>query len=257
MLSRLLVQSSKIKQSRLTGTGKCFIILPLAKRNYSAVQSCDRYERGNRSIAIYRGRKCFKAFAPKSRLLASPRSGGLFVFQIEYIELLSAARVKVFHRHTQFLRMVRWCIRLTRLTLLGEVIRYRLVQVRQNLKKRLFWLAARNRLSVSLPLKFSSSSYFLSIFHKAKPTPRQISLYACRRLRQSSIDRRVESISCRSTFLSGSVVSAFFVLWPSHSTSLLSPKLKFFLDKGLKFSRKFACFSAVLSMASAFSEHSL
>ena len=29
----------------------------------------------------------------------------------------------------------RWCIRLTRLTLVCEVIRYRLVQVRQNLKK--------------------------------------------------------------------------------------------------------------------------
>ena len=33
------------------------------------------------------------------------------------------------------LRMVRWCIRLTRLTLVCEVIRYRLVQVRQNQKK--------------------------------------------------------------------------------------------------------------------------
>ena len=33
------------------------------------------------------------------------------------------------------LRMVRWCIRLTRLTLVCEVIRYRLVQIRQNLKK--------------------------------------------------------------------------------------------------------------------------
>ena len=36
--------------------------------------------------------------------------------------------------HT-LLRMVRWCIRLTRLTLVCKVIRYRLVQVRQNLKK--------------------------------------------------------------------------------------------------------------------------
>ena len=35
-----------------------------------------------------------------------------------------------------FLRMVRWCIRLTRLTLVCEVIRYRLVQVRQNQKKK-------------------------------------------------------------------------------------------------------------------------
>ena len=33
-------------------------------------------------------------------------------------------------------RMIRWCIRLTRLTFVCEVIRYRLVQVRQNLKKK-------------------------------------------------------------------------------------------------------------------------
>ena len=77
------------------------------------------------------------------------------------------------------LRMVRWCIRLTRLTLVCEVIWYRLVQlqVRQNLKKRLFGLAARNRLSLSLPLSFSSSSYFLSFskqkwFPTAKPQNR-------------------------------------------------------------------------------------
>ena len=50
----------------------------------------------------------------------------------------------------------------TRLTLVCEVIRYRLVQVRQNLKKRLFGLAARNRLSLFLPLSFSPSSHFLS-----------------------------------------------------------------------------------------------
>ena len=31
--------------------------------------------------------------------------------------------------------VVRWCIRLTHLTLVCELIRYRLVQVRQNLKK--------------------------------------------------------------------------------------------------------------------------
>ena len=36
------------------------------------------------------------------------------------------------------LTMVRWCIRLTRLTLVCEVIRYRLVQVRQNQKKKHF-----------------------------------------------------------------------------------------------------------------------
>ena len=37
--------------------------------------------------------------------------------------------------HT-LLRMVRWCNQPTRLTLICEVIRYRLVQVRQNLKKK-------------------------------------------------------------------------------------------------------------------------
>ena len=35
--------------------------------------------------------------------------------------------------------MVRWCIRLTRLTLVCEVIRYRLVQVRHNLKTKSFF----------------------------------------------------------------------------------------------------------------------
>ena len=48
---------------------------------------------------------------------------------------IEAARVKVHHRPYSF-RMVRWCIRLTRLTLVCEVIRYRLVQVRQNQKKK-------------------------------------------------------------------------------------------------------------------------
>ena len=80
-----------------------------------------------------------------------------------------------------FVRMVRWCIRLTRLTLVCEVIRYRLVQVRQNQKKkkRLFGLAARNRLSLSLPLSFSPLSYCLSfsmqksIFRKL-PTPKPV-----------------------------------------------------------------------------------
>ena len=58
-------------------------------------------------------------------------------------------------------RMVRWCVRLTRFTLVCEVIRYRFVQVRQNLKKKK-GLAARNRLPLSLPLSFSSSSCFPS-----------------------------------------------------------------------------------------------
>ena len=76
-------------------------------------------------------------------------------------------RVSRIHHRTGGRRMVRWrmarpCIRLTRLALVCEVIRYRLVQVRQNLKKRLFGLAVRNRLSLSLPLSFSSSAYFRS-----------------------------------------------------------------------------------------------
>ena len=58
--------------------------------------------------------------------------------------------------HPHHRRMVRWCIRLTRLNLVCEVVRYRLVQVRQNLKKRLFGLAARNCLSLF------SSSFILS-----------------------------------------------------------------------------------------------
>ena len=64
-----------------------------------------------------------------------------------------------------------WCIRLTHSTLVCEVIGFRLVQVRQNLKERkkekLVGLAARNRLSLSLPLSFSSSSHFIS-FSKQK-----------------------------------------------------------------------------------------
>ena len=53
--------------------------------------------------------------------------------------------------------MVRWCIRLTRLTLVREVIRYRLVQVRQNLKKKDFsgWRPTQSPFSIS-------SSFILS-----------------------------------------------------------------------------------------------
>ena len=48
---------------------------------------------------------------------------------------IGAARVKVYLSAIPFFRMVRWCIRLMRLTLVWKVRRYRLVQVRQNLKK--------------------------------------------------------------------------------------------------------------------------
>ena len=76
--------------------------------------------------------------------------------------ITSQTRVKRVSR-THHWTILRWCIRLTRLTLVCEVIRYCLVQVRQNFKKKKdFGLAARNRLSLPLPLSFSSSSYFLS-----------------------------------------------------------------------------------------------
>ena len=65
-------------------------------------------------------------------------------------------------------QIVQWCIRQTRLTLICIVIRHRLVQVRQNPPKKTLRLAARSRLSVSLPLSFSSSSYFLSFSQKKK-----------------------------------------------------------------------------------------
>ena len=60
-------------------------------------------------------------------------------------------------------KTVRWCIRLMRLTLVCEVIRYRLVQAQQNLKKKkTFRVGGHQSPSLSLPLSFSSSSYFLS-----------------------------------------------------------------------------------------------
>ena len=65
----------------------------------------------------------------------------LFNFQGPVISectiITSQTRVKRVSRIHHW-RMVRWCIRLTRLTLVCEVIRYRLVQVRQNLKKSCF-----------------------------------------------------------------------------------------------------------------------
>ena len=53
--------------------------------------------------------------------------------------------------------MVRWFIRLTHLTLVYEVIRYRMVQVRQNLKKKDFRVGG-------LQSPFSISSSFLLFF---------------------------------------------------------------------------------------------
>ena len=53
--------------------------------------------------------------------------------------------------------MVRWCIRLTRLTLVYEVIRYSLAQVRQNLKKKTFRVGCPQS-------QFSFSSFFILSF---------------------------------------------------------------------------------------------
>ena len=66
------------------------------------------------------------------------------------------------------LRMVRWCIRLTRLTLVCEVIRYRLVQVQQNLKKRLSgWRPAITFLYLFLFPSLLRLSSFLSQYKKS------------------------------------------------------------------------------------------
>ena len=68
-----------------------------------------------------------------------------------------------------YLKMVRWCIRLMHLTLVCEVIRHRLSQVWQNLKKRRQIGGPQSPLSLSLPLSFFSSSNFIS-FSKQKLT---------------------------------------------------------------------------------------
>ena len=91
---------------------------------------------------------------------------------------IKAVRVKVHHRPYSLI-MVRWCIRLTRFTLICEVIRYRSGQVQQNLKKRLFGLAACNRLSLSLPLSLSSSSYFLSFSKQKSVRNGFVCLFVC------------------------------------------------------------------------------
>ena len=60
--------------------------------------------------------------------------------------------------------MVRWCIRLTRLTLVYKVIRYRLVQVQQNKKKtvRVRGPQAPFFFSSSFILSFISLPFFLN-----------------------------------------------------------------------------------------------
>ena len=74
-------------------------------------------------------------------------------------------RVSWIH-HRTFLRMVRWCIRLTRLTLVCEVIGTAWLKSDKVQKKKTLGLAAQNRLSLSLLFSFSSSSYLLSFSKK-------------------------------------------------------------------------------------------
>ena len=59
-------------------------------------------------------------------------------------------------------RMVRWCIRLTRLTLVCEVIRYRMFQVWQNLKKMISF-AGNSNSSIVLTLILSVVTPNLSL----------------------------------------------------------------------------------------------
>ena len=66
--------------------------------------------------------------------------------------------------HT-LLRMMRWCTPLRRLTLVCEVIRYRLVQVRQNIKKKTFrvgGLQSPSSISSSISFSFILSFVLLS-----------------------------------------------------------------------------------------------
>ena len=90
-----------------------------------------------------------------------PLPSGVLVFHV-YSCILVFFFSFLFFDILSDLRMVRWCIRLTHLTLVCVVIKYHLVQVWQNLNKKIktFGLAARNHLSPSLPLLFSL--YFFS-----------------------------------------------------------------------------------------------
>ena len=66
------------------------------------------------------------------------------------------------------MRMVRWCIRLTRLTLVCEVIRYRLVQVRQNQKKKKTFRVGGPRSPFSISSSFILSFVLLPFFLNTK-----------------------------------------------------------------------------------------
>ena len=64
-----------------------------------------------------------------------------------------------------FLRMVQWCIRLTRLTLVCEVIRNRLVQIQQNLKNFSGW---RREIAFQHPFSFILFFVLLPFFLNTK-----------------------------------------------------------------------------------------
>ena len=91
-------------------------------------------------------------------------------------------RVRGIQRYSLFLNILSLTDRqlptdMGRLAETGKVIRYRLLQVRQNLKKRLFGLAARNRLSSYLFLVHSllRLTSFLSQYKNEDMDPRTTS----------------------------------------------------------------------------------
>ena len=78
-------------------------------------------------------------------------------------------RISRIHHQTIFIKMVRWSIRLLRLTLVCEVIRYRLVKVRQNLKKATVFAQSHLKKPLRAPqtlngFQGNSSHEFLSAF---------------------------------------------------------------------------------------------
>ena len=90
------------------------------------------------------------------------------------------------------------------------------------------------------------------------------SMHACMCLQAMCLRRSSESNRSPTALPFFPALSCLLSSWSSLLTVAVFSKVDVFLDKGLKSSRKFACFSGsvealriVLSMASAFSEHSL
>ena len=100
--------------------------------------------------------------------------------------------------------MVRWCIRLTRLTLVCEVIRYRLVQVRQNQKKTFRVGGPQSPFSISS--SFILSFVLLPFFLNTKnifPSVSWCSAYTCITSCQQSLSHGCVPARkhCRSAYL--------------------------------------------------------